>query len=57
MELEDLRTPSKAPPTQSKARKQHTVKLPKERVEIIAHGAPEIPKQLPLRQIINSFGF
>lgn len=58
MELEDLRsTPSVPKSTPSSARKVKTVKLPKERVEIIAQGAPQLPTQLPLRQIINSFGF
>jgi hypothetical protein len=54
-ELREINAPTK--PTTSKQPKQRTVKLPKERIEIIAKGAPEIPKQLPLRDIINSFGF
>jgi hypothetical protein len=54
-ELREINAPTT--PTTSKQPKQRTVKLPKERIEIIAKGAPEIPKQLPLRDIINSFGF
>jgi hypothetical protein len=57
-ELEELRQ-SDAPKNAGRVKqnKQHTVRIPKDRIEIIAKGAPQIPKQLPLRDIINSFGF
>jgi BMFP domain-containing protein YqiC len=48
---------STEPITKSRTPKQKTVKVPRDRVEIIAQGAPQLPKQLPLRQLINSFGF
>jgi hypothetical protein len=57
-ELEELRqTDMPKNAGRVKQTKQHTVRIPKDRIEIIAKGAPEIPKQLPLRDIINSFGF
>ena len=56
-QLEEMTAPTMSATKPKVSKKTKTLKVPRDRLEIIAQGAPELPKQLPLRALINSFGF